>query len=128
MYAFTFSSVITSSYSNNVSTFVSKALAKGHNNVMSGYELSVSHLLTAGAEIPKANANCSCVIPFAFRNSAILPPIFNSIDVLLSSFTPAGNHSIRYIISSHNGDLVNSFLHFFNHQLYFHIRLLHRIF
>jgi hypothetical protein len=39
-----------------------------------------------------------------------LLPIFNSIEVLLSSFTPAGNHSIGYIISYHNGDLVNSFL------------------
>lgn len=80
---------------------------------MSGYELSVYHLLTAGSEIPKANANCSCVIHFAFRNSAILLPIFNSIDILLSCFHPAGNHSICYIISYHNGDLVNSFLHFF---------------
>ena len=41
---------------------------QGHSNVISGQELSVSHLLTAGPEIPSAEASCSCVIPFALHN------------------------------------------------------------
>ncbi len=36
----------------SVSTFVPNARARGHSSVISGYELSVSHLLTAGAETP----------------------------------------------------------------------------
>ena len=48
-----------------MSTLVSNTLANGQSNVISGYELLVSHLLTAGEEIPSAAANCSWVIPYA---------------------------------------------------------------
>ena len=57
-------------------------------------------------------------MPFLWQRRFLLP-IFNSIEVLLSSFTPAGNHSIGYIISYHNGDLVNSFLHFLTTSYFF---------